>query len=122
MTGLARTAELMRLAPHVYGAALAASRDEQAAAGVAERVMEKAASEPVIARERLVESAILTAVRRAPAPCFEGMQPPDREAVALARLAGYSVEQVASSLGIGVDDVKAGMLRALRGAALRAAS
>jgi DNA-directed RNA polymerase specialized sigma24 family protein len=112
----------MRLAPHVYGAALAASRDEEAAAGVTERVMEKAASEPVIARERLVESAILTAVRRAPAPCFEGMQQPDREAVALARLAGYSVDQVASSLGIGVDDVKAGMLRALRGAALQASS
>jgi DNA-directed RNA polymerase specialized sigma24 family protein len=49
------------------------------------------------------------------------MQRPDREAVALARLAGYSAEQVASSLGIGIDDVKAGMLRALRGAALRAA-
>lgn len=122
MNGLAQTAELMRLAPHVYGAALAASRDEQAAAGVTERVMEKAASEPVIARERLVESAILTAVRRAPAPCFEDMQRPDREAVALARLAGYSTDQIASSLGIAVEDVKAGMLRALRGAALRAAS
>jgi DNA-directed RNA polymerase specialized sigma24 family protein len=121
MSRLARTAELMRLAPHVYGAALAAARDEHAAAGVTERVLKEAASEPVIARERLVESAILAAVRRAPAPCFEDMNEPDREAVALARLAGYSAEQVASSLGVEVAEVKAGMLCALRGAALRAA-
>jgi DNA-directed RNA polymerase specialized sigma24 family protein len=122
MTLLARTGELMRLAPHVYGAALAASRDEHAAAGVTERVLEKAAAEDMIARDRLVERAILTAVRRSPAPCFEAMQQPDREAVALARLAGYSVEQVASSLDIGVDEVKASMLRALREAALQTAS
>jgi DNA-directed RNA polymerase specialized sigma24 family protein len=121
MSRLARTAELMRMAPHVYGAALAAARDEHAAAGVTERVLKEAASEPVIARERLVESAILAAVRRAPAACFEDMNQPDREAVALARLAGYSAEQVASSLGVEVAEVKAGMLRALRGAALRAA-
>ncbi len=37
-----------------------------------------------------------------------------REAVALARLAGYSVDQVASSLELGVDDVKKSMLQALR--------
>jgi hypothetical protein len=61
----ARSAELMRLVPHVYGAALAASRDERSAAGVTERVLKKAASETVIARDRLVESAILTAVRQA---------------------------------------------------------
>jgi DNA-directed RNA polymerase specialized sigma24 family protein len=122
MTRFSRTSELMRMAPHVYGAALAASSDERAAAGVAERVLKKAAAEDVIARERLVERTILTAVRRAPAPCFEAMQQPDRDAVALARLAGYSAEQVASSLGMGVDEVKASMLRALRGVALQTAS
>ena len=122
MTPLARTAELMRMAPHVYGAAVAASRDERAAAGVTERVLEKAAAEDVIARDRLVERAILAAVRRAPAPCFEVMRQPDRDAVALARLAGYSAEQVAASLGLAVEEVKASMLRALRAAALQAAS
>jgi DNA-directed RNA polymerase specialized sigma24 family protein len=121
MSGEARTAELMGMAPHVYGAALAASRDEHAAAGVTERVLEKAAAEDVIVRDRLVERAILAAVRRAPAPCFEVMQQPDRDAVALARLAGYSAEQVAASLGLSVKEVKASMLRALRAAALQAA-
>jgi DNA-directed RNA polymerase specialized sigma24 family protein len=122
MSRLASTAELMRMAPHVYGAALAASRDERAAAGVTERVLEKAAAEDVISRDRLVESAILAAVRRAPAPCFEVMRQPDRDAVALARLAGYSAAQVAESLGLSVEEVKASMLRALRAAALQAAS
>jgi DNA-directed RNA polymerase specialized sigma24 family protein len=122
MSGLASTAELMRMAPHVYGAAMAASRDERAAAGVTERVLAKAAAEDVIVRDRLVERAILAAVRHAPAPCFEVMRQPDRDAVALARLAGYSVEQVAASLGLSVQEVKASMLRALRAAALQPAS
>jgi DNA-directed RNA polymerase specialized sigma24 family protein len=122
MSRQASTAELMRMAPHVYGAALAASRDERAAAGVTERVLEKAAAEDVTARDRLVERAILAAVRRAPAPSFEVMRQPDRDAVALARLAGYSAQQVAASLGLSVEEVKASMLRALRAAALQAAS
>jgi DNA-directed RNA polymerase specialized sigma24 family protein len=119
MSHLARTAELIRMAPHVYGAALAAARDERAAAGVTERVLGGAAAEAVIARDTLVERAILSAVRRAPAPCFEAMSPPGREAVALARLAGYSADQVAASLELGVDDVKASMLHALRSAAVQ---
>jgi hypothetical protein len=119
MSYQARTAELMRMAPHVYGAALAAARDESAAAGVTKRVLGRAAAESVIAREALVERAILSAVRSSPAPCFEAMARPGREAVALARLAGYSADQVASSLDLGVDDVKSSMLQALRGAALQ---
>ena len=113
------TAELMRMAPHVYGAALAAARDEGAAACVTKRVLGGAAAESIIARDTLVERAILSAVRSSPAPCFEAMPRPGREAVALARLAGYSADQVASSLELGVDDVKASMLQALRGAALQ---
>jgi DNA-directed RNA polymerase specialized sigma24 family protein len=114
-----RTAELMRLAPHVYGAALAAASDESAAAGVTKRVLGRAAAESVIARETLVERAILSAVRSSPAACFQAMPRPGREAVALARLAGYSADQVASSLELGVDDVKSSMLQALRGVALQ---
>ncbi len=121
MSHLARTAELMRMAPHVYGAALAAARDESAAAGVTEGVLGRAAAEPTIARDTLVERAILSAVRRAPAPCFEAMPRPGREAVALARLAGYSADQVASSLNLAVEDAKASMLHALRRAALQPA-
>lgn len=122
MSRLASTDELMRVAPHVYGAAVAASRDERAAAGVTERVLKRAASENEIARERLVERTILAAVRHAPAPCFEVMQQPDRDAVALARLGGYSAERVATTLGLSVEEVKASMLRALRAAALQPAA
>ena len=120
---LARTAELMRVAPDVYGAALAAARDEPAAAGVTERVLGRAAAESVVAsRDALVERAILTAVRGAPAPCFEVMPQPGRDAVALARLAGYSADRVATSLQLRVDEVKSSMLHALRSAALHATS
>ncbi len=123
MSHLARTAELMRLAPDVYGAALAAARDESAAAGVTERVLGRAAAESVVApRDALVERAILTAVRGAPAPCFEAMPQPGRDAVALARLAGYSADRVAKSLELRVDEVKSSMLHALRSAVLHATS
>jgi DNA-directed RNA polymerase specialized sigma24 family protein len=116
-----RAAELMRLAPDVYGAALAAARDERAAAGVTERVLGNAAAESIVARDALVERAILTAVRGAPARCFETMPQPGRDAVALARLAGYSADRVANSLELRVEEVKSSMLHALRSAALEAA-
>jgi DNA-directed RNA polymerase specialized sigma24 family protein len=122
MGHLARTAELMQMAPDVYGAALAAARDERAAAGVTERVLGGAAAESVVARDALVERAILTAVRGAPASCFEAMPQPGRDAVALARLAGYSAERVARSLELRVEEVKSSMLDALRSAALQGAS
>ena len=121
MNRLARTAKLMRIAPHVYGAALAASRDERAAAQVTEGVLSKAAAEDVIDRERLVERAILTGVRSRPAACFAGMDPLARETVALACLAGYSTAQIASRLGIGDDVVKQSMLSALKGGVAHAA-
>ena len=57
----------------------------------------------MIDRDQLVERAILMGVRSEPAACFQGMEPLDREAVALARLAGYSTAQIAASLGIGAD-------------------
>jgi len=123
MSHLARTAELMRMAPDVYGAALAAARDARAAAGVTERVLGRAAGESVVApRDALVERAILTAVRGVPAPCFEVMPQPGRDAVALARLAGYSADRVARSLELRVDEVKSSMLHALRSAALQGTS
>ena len=122
MTRLARTAELMRIAPHVYGAAVAASRDERAAAQITEGVLAQAAAESVIDRDRLVERAILMGVRSHPAACFSGMDPLGRETVALARLAGYSTTRIANSLGLDTDIVKQSMLSALRRDRARAAS
>ena len=45
--------------------------------------------------------AVLAAVRRAPAPAFARMRRAEREAVALARIAGCPVGEVAAALGIG---------------------
>jgi hypothetical protein len=110
----ALTTALMLLAPHVYGAARAASRDEDAAADVAERVLREAAAERLVDRDRLIERAIRLGVTSMPAQGFAAMDPPDREAVALARLAGYSAPDVAATLGIEIEQAKRSMLRGLR--------
>lgn len=113
-------AGVMDSAPHVYGAALAASGDEGAAASVAEHVLRSALGEPaggVVDRRLLVERAIRLGVRSAPAGSFAGMEASDREAIALARLGGYSVDEVAASLATSPEDVKSRMLRGLRSAA-----
>ena len=108
------TTELMRLVPHVYRATRAATDDEDAAADVVERVLRAATRERLLDRDQLVERAIRLAVTTRPAQGFAAMDPQDREAVALARLAGYSATDVAATLGIEVDEVKRSMLRGLR--------
>jgi hypothetical protein len=108
------TTELMRLVPHVYGAARAASRDEDAVADVAERVLRAAVGERLLDRDRLVERAIRLGVTARPAQGFAAMDRLDREAVALARLAGYSAADVAATLGVDVGEAKRRMLRGLR--------
>lgn len=99
----------------IYGAAVTACRDRDAAADVTVLVCAAAAreSEPP-PRRRLVERAILAAMRSAPARPFAAMAPGDREAVALARLAGYSEAEVADALGIEAGAVRARLLRGLR--------
>src|SRR5262245_34049510 len=83
----ALVAELMRLAPQVHGAAVAASGDPASAASVTERVLCEAARRQAdgqpIDRRRLVEQAIRLGVRSCPAKGFAAMDEPDREAIAL---------------------------------------
>ena len=100
--------------PHVYGAALAASCDEETAHTVTERVFEEAVrgGEHLLRdRRRLAAQVIRYAVRTAPAVPFGLIDPQDREAVALARLAGYSVDEIALTLEIAPAEAK----RRLRG-------
>jgi DNA-directed RNA polymerase specialized sigma24 family protein len=111
------TTELMRLVPHVYGAARAASRDEDAAADVTQRVLRAAAGERLLDRDLLVERAIRLGVTARPARGFAMMDRLDREAVALARLAGYSAADVAATLEVDLEEAKRRMLRGLRTAA-----
>jgi DNA-directed RNA polymerase specialized sigma24 family protein len=92
---------------HVYGAALAASADRGAAEDVTQAVMVEAATGRARADARsLVERAVLRAVRVAPHPAFDAMGAGEREAVALARLAGYSVPEIADALGIAPPEVR----------------
>ena len=117
----ALVAELMRLAPQVHGAAVAASSDPESAAGVTERVLGDAArrhgpGQP-IDRRRLVERAIRLGVRSCPAEGFAVIDEPDREPIALARLGGYSVTEIARALEISPAEVKRRMSRGLRSVA-----
>jgi DNA-directed RNA polymerase specialized sigma24 family protein len=101
--------------PHVYGAALAAAADPATAADVARDVMVEAASGRHRADARsLVERALLRSVREAPHRAFAPMRAEDREVVALARLGGYSVPEIADTLAICPAEVRARMTSGLR--------
>ena len=110
-------AELMRLAPQVHGAAVAASRNPESAARVTERVLCDAARRHApgqpIDRRRLVERAIRLGVGSCPAEGFAAIDERDREAIALARLGGYSVAEIARALEISAGEVKRRLSRGL---------
>ena len=121
MDSEALVAELMKLAPQVHGAAVAASSDPESAAGVTERVLREAArrhgpGQP-IDRRLLVERAIRLGVTSCPAQGFAAIDGRDREAIALARLAGYSVAEIARALETSASEVKRRMSRGLRSVA-----
>jgi DNA-directed RNA polymerase specialized sigma24 family protein len=109
--------ELMRLAPDVHGAAVAASRDADSAARVTERVLGDAARNHApgqsIDRRRLVERAIRLGVRLCPAEGFAALDERDREAIALARLGGYRAPEIARVLETSPGDVKRRLSRGL---------
>ena len=113
--------ELMRHAPQVHGAAVAASSDPESAARVTERVLREAARRHApgqpIDRRRLVERAIRLGVGSCPAEGFAAIDERDREAIALARLAGYSVTEIARALETSAPEVKRRMSRGLRSVA-----
>jgi hypothetical protein len=83
----------------VWRAALAASGDRHVAEAVTTAVLYAASPDATAAD--LVRQAVLAAVRQAPAPPFAAMGGAQREAVALARIAGCPVGEVAVALGVG---------------------
>jgi DNA-directed RNA polymerase specialized sigma24 family protein len=62
----------------------------------------------------LVARAIVRAVRTAPHAAFARMHEGDREVVALARLGGYSVAEIAEALGIAPCEARTRMISGLR--------
>src|SRR3954463_329238 len=83
----------------VWRAALAASGDRHVAETGTTAVLYAASPDATAAD--LVRQAVLAAVRQAPAAPFAAMGDAQREAVALARIAGCPVGEVAAALGVG---------------------
>ena len=99
--------------PWIYGAARQAAADEDAAGAVTERVVRDAA--PGAPRRALVAEAVRLGVGGAtPAAPFDRLPPRDREALALVRLAGMSVEEVAALTGEDAATVKRRLTAGLR--------
>ena len=83
--------------PWVYGAALAAASTEAGARDATERAFRGA--RPGDARLALVAEAVRVAIRTDPAEPFEALDPDDAEALALVRLAGLRIDDVAALTG-----------------------
>jgi DNA-directed RNA polymerase specialized sigma24 family protein len=97
----------------VYGAALAAAAGPAAAADVTQDVMVAAATDRADTRT-LVARAVVRAMRTAPHAAFARMPGPEREVIALARLAGYTVPEIAELLDIDPAEARGRMVRGLR--------
>ena len=99
--------------PWIYGAARRASADEAAARDLTERVVREA--RPGTPRRLLVAEAVRLAVGGAtPAAPFHRLPAPEREALALVRLAGMGVEEVAALTGEDPATVKRRLTAGLR--------
>ncbi len=105
--------------PRVYGAALAVAEDADAAADATAHALARS----MAARIRGVDigiapedRAIALVVRSAPSAAFRPLEPEDRAPVALARLQGRTVAQIAVALNRDERSVKASLTRGLRAA------
>jgi DNA-directed RNA polymerase specialized sigma24 family protein len=84
--------------PWIYGAACHAAADEVTARHVTERVVRDA--RPGTPRRALVAEAVRLAVGSVtPAEPFDRLPPRERQALALVRLAGMGIEEVAAVTG-----------------------
>jgi DNA-binding NarL/FixJ family response regulator len=103
--------------PRVYGAALAVADDPEAAVDVTARVL----ASSMAARIRGIDAgiapedrAIALVLRSAPSAEFRPLRPEDRAVVALARVRGRSVAQIASALDLDEGTVRTSLTRGLR--------
>ena len=95
----------------VYAGALAACGDEETAADIA---LKGWSAPRASARCRPVAEAVRPAVLDSPGPGFALLEPADREALALARLAGLDVAEIAAETRSTVAEVKARLNAGLR--------
>lgn len=110
--------------PRIYGAALAVAGNPDAAVDVTAHVLARS----MAARSRGVveispeDRAIALAVRSAPSAEFRPLRLEDRAVVALARVRGRSVAQIASALDLDEGAVRVSLTRGLRDVARAARS
>jgi DNA-directed RNA polymerase specialized sigma24 family protein len=95
--------------PWVYGAARAASAGEDAAVDATAEVLAGGSA----TRPELIGRAIRQAVAGDPASPFDTLEPEAREALALVRLGGLKVDEVAALTGVTVAEVKLRLSAAL---------
>lgn len=101
------------LVASAYGAAIAVSANAAAAQHVTAVAMEGGSN----GEQDLVTRTLRLAVRTAPAPQYLRMSVEQREAVALARPGGATVDEIATTLGVSTAVAKRRMLEGLRAAA-----
>jgi DNA-directed RNA polymerase specialized sigma24 family protein len=100
---------VMDALPWVYGAARAATRGEDAALAATESAF-AGGSAP---RAELIARAIRSGVAGDPASPFAELAPEAREALALVRLGGLNVDEVAALTGVSAGEVKLRLAAAL---------
>ena len=98
--------------PWVYGAACAAAGTEAAARDATERAFRGARAGET--RRVLVAEAVRAAIRTDPGEPFDALDPDDAEALALVRLAGLRVDEVAALTGEDQATVRRRLTVALR--------
>jgi DNA-directed RNA polymerase specialized sigma24 family protein len=99
----------------VYGAAVAAAADADAAEEATLRVFAApgaGAADP----EALAAAAVRLTMRASPQRAFAPMAPGDREAVALARLLRWPEDRIAAALDVEIAEVRRRLTRGLRAA------
>jgi DNA-directed RNA polymerase specialized sigma24 family protein len=101
------------LLARAYGAAVAVSANPAVAQHVTAVGLDGGPGE----EPDLVRRTLRLAVRTEPAPQYRRMSVEQREAVALARPGGASVDEIAATLGVSPREAKLRMLEGLRAAA-----
>jgi DNA-directed RNA polymerase specialized sigma24 family protein len=96
-----------------YGAAVAVCANPK----VAERVSSVALDAHTDSERELILRTLRLGVRTVPGEAFRGMTVDQREAVALARPGGATVDEIAAALDISPSEAKRRMLEGLRAAA-----
>jgi hypothetical protein len=101
----------------VWGAAVAAAADRAAAGEATLRAFASSGSDADA--QELAATAVCLALRAAPAPAFAAMAPRDAEAVALARLLGFTVARIAAMLGVEMPEIRRRLCSGLTSASRR---